>query len=266
MQITTGFAEVNGTRLYYESAGTGQPLVFIHGFTMDTRMWDDQFAHFAPHYRVVRYDMRGFGQSAVPDGSRYSNVEDLKALLAHLAIERPILIGLSRGGSVALNFALAYPDALLALVVIDTVLDGFNWSEEASSRDRFVWQEARRGGLPAAKAAWISHPLFVPLMQNPPAAERFTQIVNDYSGWHFLNRNTEQHLEPPAAQRLKELHTPLLIITGEHDIPDFRAIADLIHQQVPGSQAVIVPGAGHMSNMESPAFVSATIERWLNAL
>lgn len=66
MQMDTGFADINGTHLYYEIAGSGPSLVFIHGFTLDNRMWDDQFEVFAQHYRVLRYDARGFGKSALP--------------------------------------------------------------------------------------------------------------------------------------------------------------------------------------------------------
>ena len=77
----TGFAEVNGTRRYYEIAGAGRPLVLIHGSTLDTRMWDDQFDIFAQHYQVVRYDVRGFGQSALPTDEPYARPNDLKSLL-----------------------------------------------------------------------------------------------------------------------------------------------------------------------------------------
>jgi 3-oxoadipate enol-lactonase len=71
MQIETGFADVNGTRFYYEIAGSGHPLVLIHGNTLDTRMWDDQFEVFVQQYRVLRYDVRGFGKSAVPTTEPY---------------------------------------------------------------------------------------------------------------------------------------------------------------------------------------------------
>ena len=85
MNVQSGLAEVNDTCLYYEVAGTGPPLVLIHGFTLDTRMWDDQFEAFSKHHRVVRYDLRGYGQSALPVlGEGYSHADDLRALLDHL--------------------------------------------------------------------------------------------------------------------------------------------------------------------------------------
>jgi 3-oxoadipate enol-lactonase len=124
MDEQRGVAEVNGTRLYYEGAGSGHPLVLIHGFGLDTRMWDDQFDVFARHYRVVPYGMRGYGDSAPPADESYSHTDDLKALLEHLSIDRAHVLGQSRGGAVAIDFALAHPGATSALVLVDPVLAG----------------------------------------------------------------------------------------------------------------------------------------------
>ena len=93
----SGMASVNGTRLYYETAGTGEPVIFVHGFTLDTRMWDDQFAEFAKRYRAIRYDARGFGKSAGITGP-FSIRDDLRALMDHLGVKQApfvVLIGAS---------------------------------------------------------------------------------------------------------------------------------------------------------------------------
>jgi pimeloyl-ACP methyl ester carboxylesterase len=77
MEVDSGHAEVNGTRLYYEIAGAGHPLVLIHGYTLDNRMWEDQFEVFSKQYKVLRYDLRGFGKSAHPSpGEKYCHTED----------------------------------------------------------------------------------------------------------------------------------------------------------------------------------------------
>jgi 3-oxoadipate enol-lactonase len=127
MQVQSGFAEVNGTRLYYEIVGRGSHLVLIHGFTLDTRMWDDQFEAFSQHYRVLRYDARGFGKSALPvQGESYSHREDLKALLDHLKVSQAFILGLSMGGRTAISFTLEYPEVVRALIPVDAVLGGFS--------------------------------------------------------------------------------------------------------------------------------------------
>src|SRR6266540_3962879 len=102
MNEKSGYAKVNGTRLFYEVAGSGHPLVLIHGHILDRRMWDDQFAVFARRFRVLRYDMRGYGRSALPMGEPYHAVDDLKALLDYLGIARTYVLGLSKGGIVAI--------------------------------------------------------------------------------------------------------------------------------------------------------------------
>ena len=110
MNIGTGFTDANGAKIYYEVAGGGPPLVFVHGYALDRRMWDDQFEIFAPRYRVVRYDLRGFGRSGVPTAAPFSNHDDLRRLFDVLGIERAHICGLSMGGGVTIDFALEYPD------------------------------------------------------------------------------------------------------------------------------------------------------------
>lgn len=257
------FVETNGTHLYYEEAGAGTAVVLIHGFTLDTRMWDDQFLALAQHFRVIRYDLRGFGRSALPTDEPYSHVEDLLGLLDHLGIEQAALVALSKGGGVALDFVLSHPQRTRGLVLIDTILGGHAWSAQGSARDALVWQEARRGGIPAAKASWLAHPLFAPAMRQPEVAARLTQIVDDYSGWHFVSRNPEQHAQSPAIGRLHELTIPLLVIVGEHDLPDFLHIAAAIGQHAPDARTLVVPGAGHMANMEAPELVNGALLEFL---
>jgi 3-oxoadipate enol-lactonase len=261
-----GMADVNGTRLYYEVAGTGHAVVFIHGFTLDTRMWDDQFQYFGNEFQVVRYDMRGFGKSAVPMGDEYSHVEDLKALLDFLEIKQAYLVGQSKGGAVALDFTLIYPGTVNALVLIDTVLLGFDWSAEGEARDGLIWEEAGKGGIPAAKLSWLTHPLFAPAQRQPAVAARLAQIIEDYSGWHFVNHNHEHDLNPLAAKRLREITIPTLAIVGEYDLPDFLNVTNLVSQEVPQTRKIIIPNVGHMSNMEAPDEVNRAMFEFFKEL
>ncbi|HEV2580269.1 MAG TPA: alpha/beta hydrolase, partial [Ktedonobacteraceae bacterium] len=106
---TTGFVEIYGAPLYYEVAGDGPALVLIHEGIADSRMYDDQFDAFAQQYRVVRYDLHGFGKSGAPEQA-YTHHGALHGLLRHLGIERAALMGMSLGGITALDFALSYPE------------------------------------------------------------------------------------------------------------------------------------------------------------
>lgn len=245
------FIAVPDGQLYYEIAGAGPPLVLLHGFSLDTRMWDAQWTTLAQTYTVIRYDRRGFGRASLPVGP-YSHVADLQTLLDQLQIPTAALVGLSRGASVALEFALTHPTRVKKLVLVDSVLGGHRWSEAYRALDKAVWEIARTQGIPAGKAAWVAHPLFAPAMAQPAVAESVRTMVNDYTGWHFLNRDSDLRLDPPAARRLHEIHSPTLVVVGERDLPDFQQIADQLHTEIVGAEKVILPGVGHLATMEAP--------------
>lgn len=260
MHTHTGFADVNGTRLYYEMAGSGHPLVLIHGFTLDTRMWDDQFEVFAARYQVLRYDLRGFGKSAVPTDTPYPHPDDLPALMTHLGIEHAYIVGLSLGGAVAVDFAVTYPYATDALIPVDAaLLGGYEWAVDAHWDRLFVLVKALEAGLQAAKTFWLQHPLFAPAREQPAVAARLAEIVEGYSGWHLLNEDPGRGLEPPAVQRLATINAPTLIIIGERDVADFHRIADVLQERIPGAMKVVMPGVGHMANMEDPERFNETV-------
>jgi len=252
MKKQSGFAEVSGTRLYYEVAGSGHPMILIHGFTVDTRMWDDQFEAFALHYQVIRYDVRGFGKSNVPTEEGYSYADDLKALIEHLGISHAYVLGLSMGGMIAIDFALEYPGATDALIPADAALGGFQWQEFGESLVS-VWSRASEAGIQAAKELWLDLDLFKPAMEKPDVASRLTQMVSEYSGWHFGKDDPFPGLDPPAIQRLAEISAPTLSIVGEYDLSDFHTIAGVLQKQILEARKIILPGVGHMSNMEDPS-------------
>lgn len=258
-----GFANVNGTRLYYETAGSGTPLILIHGFTLDARMWDDQFTRFAAHQHVIRYDLRGFGRSAPVGDMPYTHADDLAALLDHLNISRVAICGLSLGGEIAIDFTLASPDRVLALIAVDAVVGGHRWSEEWRARSGHVWKTARTEGVIAAKAVWLDMPIFTPAREQPAVATQLNQMVADYSGWHWTNRDPHRRSDPPAIERLRTIGAPTLVIVGERDTPDFRMIADHIAREVPGARKIVLSSVGHMANMEAPDQFNADVQDFL---
>ncbi len=256
--MTTAFAELNGTRLYYETAGPpeGEPLVFIHGFSLDTRMWDDQWDFFAQRYRVIRYDVRGFGKSSLPGTEPYSQVDDLKALLEHLRAAPAHLIGLSMGGGIAIDFALQHPELTRSLVAVDAALGGFTaWTSDLGAPGRVT----RTLGLEAGQAHWLKHALFAPLNEHPALAARLQTMVTDYSGYHWTHRDPGRWSEFEGERPLALMRAPTLVIVGERDVPDFQVVADFLAQKIPHCRQVSLPGVGHMSNLEAPALFNQTV-------
>jgi len=262
-----GYADVNGTRLYYEEFGTGHPLVLIHGFTLDMRMWDEQVSAFAKDYRVVRYDLRGFGQSALPSGETYTHHEDLRALLTHLDIHQAHLLGLSLGAAVAVSFALNYPQTTSSLTLASpSALPGFMWPDQLKRQFTAINEAARDDNLALAKSRWLDMEWFRPARSNPGLASRLEQIVDDYSGWHFIHHNPVRSVRPSENERLGEVEVPTLILIGQFDLTFYNhPLADRLAQVVRRSKKVVMTGVGHMPNLEDPDRFNEHVQSFLTA-
>ncbi|HEX4441606.1 MAG TPA: alpha/beta fold hydrolase [Thermoanaerobaculia bacterium] len=245
----SGWVRVADPVIYYEEAGKGAPVVLIHGGQMDRRMWDPQFEPWAKTYRVVRYDVRGFGRSAsatVP----YSDVDDLLAVLDSLSIPKANLVGLSLGGGIAIDFTLAHPDRVASLIVAAPGLSGFPF-EPGGFMERL--RAAQAGGGEAAVALWLRDPYMAPAMEHADLAPRIRQLALDNERVWLENPFLERRPAAPAASRLGEIRAPMLVLIGERDVPDMQKVADKLAAEVKGAKKVVIPGAGHISNMERPA-------------
>lgn len=257
-------ALVAGTRLFYEVVGAGTPLVLIHGFALDTRMWDDQIDALATRHQVIRYDMRGFGRSALPDGGSYSAAGDLKALLEYLDLDTAAILGLSLGGGVAVDFALTYPDTTRSLILVDAIVGGWEWSSGWNEQVGAVWSAGKKLGVEAAKERWLGLPVFMPALEQSKVAHSLTRMVSEYSGWHWIHHDPQQHLKPPAIQRLGSITAPTLIILGERDESDFQAMAVAYQKGIPHAERVTILGVGHMANMEAVERFNDIVLRFLD--
>ena len=119
MYSKTGFVKANNSSIYYEAAGSGEPVLFVHGDTLDMHMWDAQFDLFSKGYLTLRLDLRGFGKSDMPDGSAFQHADDIAAILDILNIDSAHIVGHSMGGSIAVDFAVKYPERMRGLVVVN---------------------------------------------------------------------------------------------------------------------------------------------------
>jgi pimeloyl-ACP methyl ester carboxylesterase len=262
------FVELNGTRLYYEVSGRpdAPAVVLVHGFSLDTRMWAGQVGPLSERFRVVRYDLRGFGRSAIPEaGILYQHHEDLRALLDQFEIERAAVIGLSLGGAVTLDFALHHPERLTSLVLSDAVVPGFD-APDLAELSRQVWNAGRTTGVEAAKALWLDCPFFAHANRYPDSRAALLEMVADYSGWGWTERDPGRWGEPNMAARLGEITAPALIVVGEHDIEGMRNAADALAREIPNPRKVVLPGLGHLPNMEDPVAFNAAVLDFLDGV
>lgn len=245
----------DGGTLAYETAGSGTPVVFLHGFALDMRMWDAQFAHFGRTNRVLRYDLRGFGRSSVPAGI-YDHCADLAALLDRLGMERPLLVGLSLGANVALRFATEHPDRAAGIVLASPGLPGHIWTEaRPPDAARTV---AKAQGVEAARTFWGRHALFASLKAYPQAKTEVAGMLADYSGWHW-REDDKQAPAAPIIDRLENIGTPALVLSGGLDVAGYREISEILAARLKDARLVAFPDCGHMLTMERPREVNAAV-------
>jgi pimeloyl-ACP methyl ester carboxylesterase len=266
--MITGYADMESGKLYYETIGEGQSLVLIHAGFLDSRMWDDQFQLFSNHYKVVRYDVRGFGRSDIARTS-FSDSKDLHALLKHLGIEKTSIVGVSNGGRIALDFAVDYPNIVDRLILVSPGVNGYKVSgpEEEKLWDEFEekmkpQEIADREGRAADAVemdvhAWAS-------AQSETSRQRIREIALD--NFHVHTENPWKLMmkrDPPTFQRLGEIRAPTLFIVGDRDVPPQILQVDNLHSRVHGSKKTVIQGADHIANMSKPEEFNRTVLDYL---
>lgn len=239
----SGFLDYNYGKIYYEVTGSGDSIIFIHGFTLDHSMWDEQVKYFSKNYQVITVDMRGFGSSSLPT-NKYSYSNDLKALLDYLKVSKAHIVGLSLGGEESLNFALDYPECVISLTLISSSLGGY-----ASTVDWDV--KAIDQGIANAKHNWLNHEVFKSSKNYPEVFIKLSQMVNNYTGWHWLNSGYRMRPKIAAIERLEAINVDVLIVVGQLDLPYYHEISDILCRRIKHSKKVIATDCGHMLTMEN---------------
>lgn len=231
------------------------PLVLLHGMAGERSDWDRLVEALPADYPIVRYDLRGFGQSN-SDDREYSHSDDLLALFDAQGIEQATVLGLSMGGGVALNFALSHPTRVSRLILLSPAMVGWEWSAEWRGLWREVLHAARDGDLALARARWFEHPMFA-VVRESDAADELRQAIDAYHGRQWFR--DPQRMELPDVDRLHTLAMPTLLLSGERDVADMRLIADVIEGAAPDVRRIDFAGAGHMLHIERPKEVVAAI-------
>ena len=251
--LKTGYIDIEGRKMYYEEKGEGRALLLIHGFSLDSRMWDDQFDTFAMQYRVIRYDMSGYGRSSVPDTPISSSTE-IATLLRKLGVDKATIVGMSLGGWAAVRFAVDYPQMTKGVITVGASLDGYRFNEPLRGRLESYPRLAKDSGLARAKEVWQGDRLLTPVNKSRSVKAKIRQIISEWSGIQFSKPNLWGFKKsvPPAIRRLSEIKVPALAIVGERDEPDMHNVADTLASLIPGGRKVVVSGCGHLLNFERP--------------
>jgi pimeloyl-ACP methyl ester carboxylesterase len=236
--------------IYFEEKGSGPAVVLIHGGQMDRRMWDTQFDEFAKQFRVVRYDLRGFGKSPAPTKG-FSNEEDLTRLLDHLKIDGARFVGLSLGAAVAVDFAITHANRVEGLLLVCPGLGGFPFQDPANNLEAVVIA-ARDESAARAAELWLANPYMSVAMENPALRSKLRKLAEENAHCWLNNPIMQRRLRPPANDRLKEVRARTLVIHGERDVSDIHRIVEKMEKEIPGAKKIVVKGAGHLVPMEKP--------------
>jgi pimeloyl-ACP methyl ester carboxylesterase len=257
----SGRAKIQNGTLYYETCGspTDLPVVLIHAGFLDSRMWDEQFDLFANEgFRIIRYDMRGSGKSERP-AKQFDDARDLRQLLKFLQIDRKIsIVGVSNGGSTAIDFALEYPEIVRCLVLVAPTVNGYEYGDSYEEKlDRTMdkewekWTEAIKNDR-IEEAIEIHLGIMAPALGKDTKAKIVRVALDNY---HIFKEPLDElriKRDPPAFKRLSEIRAPTLLVWGDRDYPGQITIAERVQSFIPSSKRILIHGADHLVNLSQP--------------
>lgn len=266
MEMVKGYLNILGVQTYYEMAGEGEKVLFIHGVDSDSRMWEKQFEAFSKKFRAIRFDLRGFGKTPMPAGE-FHILEDINQIFEALNIEKAHLVGYSFGGTIAAPFSVYYPNRVQSLTLVGAGMIGYEWSPELSDyfkQFRQSWEEKDFTTM-LKLLRWKS--IYGPYREEAGLNEICELLDQMYL--HTLN-NVVREGKPlsPGDTRgeLYKITAPSLILVGEKDFQDYHSIADIYNQCIPNSQKRIFPDAAHFLNLENPVLFNQIVMDFISGI
>jgi pimeloyl-ACP methyl ester carboxylesterase len=241
------FAEAEGGKIAYETCGSGdKAIVLLHDGILHSTAYDDVWPLLCQRFKVVRYDRRGYG--ATPAATTpFASVDDLSAVMKAAGVEHATLVGSSAGSGIAVDFALAHPDAVDGLVLAGPWISGFKPSAGFIARSLKLAILIKSGNLEGA----VKDPYILTKSADAERARVAALLKANPQNLSGAGRNLER-AGPEARPRLGEIHIPTLVLVGEVDIKDVFDQAQAVATAVPGAKLEAVPATGHFMYLEKP--------------
>lgn len=256
------------TVTFTDSGGAGTPVVLLHAFPLNSKQWEAQVESLADRFRLIAPDLQGFGGSAAPDDesgySMDSYADDVAAILDELGLDKIVLTGLSMGGYIAFAFLRRHRDRVEALVLADTraEADPPEGKEKRSKQQEMVRGEGTSGLIDALTGALISE---ATLNSKPDVVDRLRKLMDNPPAG-FVGGLEAMKTRPDSSGELSAIDVPTLVVVGEKDGVTPPDAARTIHNGVGNSEMIVIPGVGHLSNLEAPEDFTAALEKFLSAL
>ena len=247
-------------------AGIGPPVVMVHAGIADSRMWEGQFAPLSKWFKMIRYDMRGYGRTPPAEG-QFSHRDDVAALLDYLGIDRASLVGCSMGSKTALDFALEYPERVERLVLASPAISGFQFDGPPPPQADALDAAEAAGDLALVNELEMQIWIDGPYRSTEDVDSRVRTLAAEMNAIALANEGIGEELPPvcPAAGRTGDVNVPVLVIHGGLDTPRTLAAADFLAAQLPDVQRVVMSGLTHLPNMEQPEAFTHLVAEFLSA-
>lgn len=248
------YLDVNDGQLFYTVTGEGDPLLMIHGNFNDHQIWNDQVDSLSSCYKLIRYDLRGYGLSSTPLSS-FSPVEDLKALVDSLELHRLTLVGSSSGGGIAADFALSYPHLVRKLILVSPSINGNPLPRSMMWQGMRNFLNVRLKGREKAIEGFIRNPFwqyYFPDSEREEARSQVIRNVRNPRNFCRFSPKLSTAVTPDAFNRLHEIAIPTLLIVSDRDHFANRTTADTLLRKIERSSKIVMPGCGHLPFVEEP--------------
>ncbi|MPZ70542.1 MAG: alpha/beta fold hydrolase [Actinobacteria bacterium] len=257
-----------GNRISYEATGAGPPVLFVHGYPLNSTLWDPQVAALRGSHRCLVPDLLGFGRSDAPADVDLYSVEayaaDLLAVMDDAGVEKATVCSLSMGGYITFALLRSAPERVDALILADTRAEA---DSDEGRANRAAQQDLLRSeGTGPVIDALVNGPLLADATRKtkPDVVARLRRVMaNPAPG--FLGALEAMMKRPDSARTLGRIEVPTLFIVGDEDaITPVEVVRDM-HETVPGSKLVVIPGVGHISNLEAPEAFNDAVTGFLSA-
>lgn len=265
----------DGVKLYYEEAGSGTPIVFVHEFAGDHRSWEPQLRHFSRRYRSIAYNARGYPPSDVPeDVERYSQArarDDVRAVLDALGIERAHIVGLSMGAFATLHFGITYGDRALSLTIAGGGYGAHPAQHEQFQKDaRSLAQLMLAEGMAKAAATYGHGPARVQLQaKDPRGFAEFVRNFSEHSAKGSANTMLGYQARRPSlyglTEEMRSIEAPTLLLLGDEEEQALE-VNLLMKRCIRRAGLAVLPRTGHAINLEEPALFNRVLEDFLHSV
>lgn len=248
------WVDVEDGRLYVEMAGDGQPILLVHGWPLDHRMFAPQLSMLCSHFTVVTFDRRGFGKSKAHPDLRLE-LDDIDRILDSIDAPAAHLLGVSQGGRIALRYAATRPQRVRSLLLQGAVVDGFDVDDSGDDRVPVAQyaELARAGKLPELIEHWLRHPMMWLGDHREREYELLRNILEDYSGTDLIDYAADKYaFRHDMLAKLAEFPRPTLLLTGARETRSRRMHANELLRLIPDCRENVFSNSGHLTNLSEP--------------